>query len=320
MPIGARKCGQQMVICSSPSVNKTPVGNNTPPLPYPVQCTLDSSNDVSSNVFFNENEAFTLGSNTNYVVGDAAGSIGGNSSGTTSREAEPIKHSKTVRVNKKEVIRCGDTFDMNAKNTRGTLTCSPPSKATPITDEGKVEAQEEISEEEAQEEKGWFDKLVDSAEESWEKAKEFAKEVNDEYKITTRIEGLGDAATGIAEGIVAVPMIMAPEPVTTAAGIGLGAVAVDTLQSGARQAWTGEATDSLISQGVEATATGLGASPEAASLAKDVASSVTNPKKILTKGDDIVEGATDMIKKDTKKKETKKDDKNNVAIKGNCIV
>jgi len=319
MPIGARKCGQQTVICSSPSVNKTPVGNNTPPLPYPVQCTLDSSNDVSSNVFFNENEAFTLGSDTNYVVGDAAGSIGGNSSSTTSREAEPIKHSKTVRVNKKEVIRCGDTFDMNAKNTRGTLTCSPPSKATPITDEGKVEAQEEISEEEAQEEKSWFDELVDSAEESWEKAKEFAKEVNDEYKITTRIEGLGDAVTGIAEGIVAVPLILAPEPVTTAAGIGLGAVAVDTLQSGARQLWTGEATDSLISQGAEAAATGLGAGPEAASMVKDAVSGVTNPKKFLKNS------AKDMIKKDTKKKETekketKKDEKNNVAIKGNCIV
>lgn len=158
MPIGARKCAQQTVVCSSPSVNKTPMGNATPPIPYPVQCTLSSANAVSSNVFFNGNEVFTMGSDTNHVVGDAAGSVGGDSSGTTSKEAEPINHSKTVMVNKKEVIRCGDTFDMNAKNTKGTLTCSPPPKAPPITDEGKIETEEkEPIEEEVEEEKGFFD-------------------------------------------------------------------------------------------------------------------------------------------------------------------
>lgn len=329
MAIGARKCGQQTVICSSPSVNKTPIGNSTPPIPYPVQCTLSDSNAVSSNVFFNDNEAFTMGSDTNYVVGDAAGSVGGDSSGTTSKEAEPVKHSRTVQVNKKKVIRCGDTFDMNAKNTQGTLTCSPPPSASAISDEGKVEPQEETTEEEAEEEKSWFDELSDSIEEGWDKAKEVAgevakkaKEIDDEYKIMNRIDGAADVVFGIGEGAGAIALIAAPEPtmVTKAGGIALGAVAIDTLQSGATQFWTGEATDSLISQGAEAASTALGASPEAAAMTKDIASVISNPKKILTKGDEIVKDAKAMNKKD--KKNDDKDDNNNkdenVAIRKKC--
>jgi len=37
------------------------------------------------------------------------------------------------------VIRCGDKFHMNAQNTKGTLTCSPPPNAPDITDDGKLE-------------------------------------------------------------------------------------------------------------------------------------------------------------------------------------
>lgn len=139
--IGARKCGKQMVICTSPSVNKTPVGNSTPPLPYPVQCTLSPSNATSANVFFNSNEAFTMNSDSNYVVGDAAGCIGGKSSGTVSKQAEPIEHSSSVYINKKKVVRCGDAFYMNAKNTKGSLTCSPPAIVPNITDNGKIECE-----------------------------------------------------------------------------------------------------------------------------------------------------------------------------------
>jgi hypothetical protein len=136
--IGARKCGKQMVICATPSVNKTPIGNSTPPIPYPVQCTLSTSNEVSGNVFFNANEAFTLSSDSNYVIGDAAGSVGGTSSGTVSQKAEPIDSSKSVYVNKRQVVRCGDKFYMNNKNTTGTLVCSPPIVAPHITDSGKL--------------------------------------------------------------------------------------------------------------------------------------------------------------------------------------
>jgi YD repeat-containing protein len=136
--IGARKCSKQQVICKSPSVNWTRIGKDTVPIPYSVQCHLAKSNEVSGDVFFNSNEAFTLSSDTNYVKGDARGSKKGIKSGTVSAEAEPIEHSSSVRCNCRWVVRCGDLFYMNAKNTVGNLTCSPAVSKPHITDSGKI--------------------------------------------------------------------------------------------------------------------------------------------------------------------------------------
>ena len=137
--IGARKCGKQQVICISPSVNLTQIGNSVVPIPYPVQYTLSSSNHTSKNVFFNDNEAFTLECDSNKVKGDAAGKKKGIKSHTVSDKSEPIDSSKSVYVNGKQVVRCGDKFYMNSKNTTGTLVCSPPIIAPNITDSGKLE-------------------------------------------------------------------------------------------------------------------------------------------------------------------------------------
>ena len=137
--IGARKCGKQQVICISPSVNLTQIGNSVVPIPYPVQYTLSTSNYTSKNVFFNDNEAFTLECDSNKVKGDAAGKKKGIKSHTVSDKSEPIDSSKSVYVNGKQVVRCGDKFYMNSKNTTGTLICSPPITAPNITDSGKLE-------------------------------------------------------------------------------------------------------------------------------------------------------------------------------------
>ena len=72
------------------------------------------------------------------MTGDAAGSVGGIRSGTVSQKAEPIDSSKSVYVNGRHVVRCGDKFYMNDENTMGTLVCSPPIVAPHITDSGKL--------------------------------------------------------------------------------------------------------------------------------------------------------------------------------------
>ena len=136
---GARKCGKQTVVHMAPSVNWTKVGKHTVPIPYPVSYDLAQSREVSGNVNFNSNEAFTMGSDSNKVKGDGKGRKKGVKSGTVSAQAEPIEHSSSVRINCKQVVRCGDMFYMNAKNTIGSLTCSPPVSAPSITDSGKVE-------------------------------------------------------------------------------------------------------------------------------------------------------------------------------------
>ncbi len=136
--VGARQCGKQQVIHKCYCVNWTRIGKHTVPVPYAVQCTLSQSKVVSGDVFFNSNKAFTLSSDTNYVKGDTKGSKKGIKSNTVGAEAEPIEHSSSVRCNCHWVVRCGDLFHMNAKNTIGNLTCSPAVSKPHITDSGKI--------------------------------------------------------------------------------------------------------------------------------------------------------------------------------------
>jgi hypothetical protein len=74
------------------------------------------------------------------------------------------------------------------------------------------------------------------------------------------------AVGGIAELVGAGLLLAAPEPTmaTKAGGIVLGAHGLDTVQSGARQLWTGKSTRSLTEQGASALALQLGADKEAA--------------------------------------------------------
>ena len=136
--LGARLCGKQKTIFDKPTMNKTLVGSTEPPLPYPVVEPLSSSDGCSPNVNYNGNPAFTIASDTTKVTGDAAGALKGVSSSTVSAKATAIDKSSSVFVNGKNVVRCNDKFNMNKKNTQGTLVCAPPPSASPITDEGKI--------------------------------------------------------------------------------------------------------------------------------------------------------------------------------------
>jgi len=185
-----------------------------------------------------------------------------------------------------------------------------------------------MSQGEVESEKGFFSALWDDinevADDVADGAKEVAKtaqEINDKYKVTSRAEGALDVVTGAVEGVGAFLLAVAPEPtmISKVGAAALGAVSADTMQSGARQLWTGEATDSLIAEGSEAMAGVLGASPETAKVIKDAAAGLQKPRKVITDAKEIVDDVKDMVKpKKSNKKETKKED--GVQIKGTCTV
>lgn len=118
--IGARQNGSLKAVSTAPSINKTPVGNSTPPLPYPVTQDLGSSVGVVPNVRFNGDPAYVLDKSTQpKCTGDAPGSCGGVKCGTTSGEVKPVRGSSNMRISGKPVIRQGDPCTMNSGNCPG---------------------------------------------------------------------------------------------------------------------------------------------------------------------------------------------------------
>ncbi len=118
--IGARKNSKYIIICDTPSVNLTPIGDKVVPVPYNISQTLDISEHTSNNVHFNGDEAFVWNSMTPKCVGDEKGTKKGVISKSQSAICEPLDTagSKSVHINGKKVIRVGDKFNMN-KPTKG---------------------------------------------------------------------------------------------------------------------------------------------------------------------------------------------------------
>ncbi|WP_080410239.1 polymorphic toxin type 15 domain-containing protein [Burkholderia ubonensis] len=127
--LGARKDSAFKAVSTAPSINKTPVGSSTPPLPYPVTEDLSSSLGTVPHVRFNGDPAYVLNQSTQpSCKGDAAGSCKGVKSGTVSGEVKPVKGSSTVRITGKPVIREGDPCTLNGGNCPGIyVTQSAPS-------------------------------------------------------------------------------------------------------------------------------------------------------------------------------------------------
>lgn len=118
--LGARKKRSYSAISTAPSINKTPVGSSTPPLPYPVSQDLSNSVGTAKRVRFNGDEAYILDQSTQpSCTGDAAGSAKGVKSGTVSGEVKPVEGSSTVRITGKPVIRVGDPCTLNGGNCPG---------------------------------------------------------------------------------------------------------------------------------------------------------------------------------------------------------
>lgn len=131
--IGARKSGDFKAVSTAPSINKTPMGNSTPPIPYPTTQDLSNSVAVAHTVKFNGDPAYTLDRTTQPSgKGDDGGSAKGVKSGTVNGEVKPTKASGTVRAEGKHVVREGDPNTMNDGNNPGIYTTTQtPSDAPP---------------------------------------------------------------------------------------------------------------------------------------------------------------------------------------------
>jgi len=123
---GARKTGQAIVVCTSPDVCRTPMGDSTPPVPYQITANFSDSASVSPNVRFGGDPVFILDQSIiTRVTGDEPGTAGGVKSGTNVNIVEPVEASKNVKVNKKRVVRHNDACKMNNGNTMGRVVYQP---------------------------------------------------------------------------------------------------------------------------------------------------------------------------------------------------
>lgn len=110
----ARKESGWIVVCLTPDVCKTPMGNSTPPVPYPVTAKLEGCVQVVESVRANGHPVLVFDqSKVPQTIGDAAGTANGISSGTVGANCYPKTHSATVRATGKMIIRHDDEFWMN---------------------------------------------------------------------------------------------------------------------------------------------------------------------------------------------------------------
>ncbi|MGJ7501575.1 PAAR-like domain-containing protein [Variovorax sp. ZT5P49] len=120
-PEAGRDVSKAIVVCTAPDVCKTPIGSSTPPIPYQITGKLGDDASTSQNVFLTGLKAFKFDSVVTHVTGDEPGTATGIKSGTVGDIAEPKTASSVVRVNGQWLVRDGDTFWMNKRNTVGEL-------------------------------------------------------------------------------------------------------------------------------------------------------------------------------------------------------
>lgn len=114
MPTGARKDSTFKAVSLLPDVCKTPMGPNMVPVPYPIIGDLDDSIEVARTVRFNGDPVFLLiDSVVTTVTGNEAGTGGGMKSGVNKDKVRATTGARTVRVEKRYVVRHGDECEMN---------------------------------------------------------------------------------------------------------------------------------------------------------------------------------------------------------------
>lgn len=92
------------------------------------------------------------------------------------------------------------------------------------------------------------------------------KDMGESETLSTRLWGGAQALLGVVEAVGAGALLLTPEPtmLTKAGGAALGASALDQIQAGARQLWTGRRAETLTFEATRRAASGLGANPEVA--------------------------------------------------------
>jgi len=129
---GARKSADFKAVSSAPSINKTPVGNSTPPLPYNTFQDLSNSQSEVPTVTLNGDPAYVLDQTTqSSCKGDDVGTANGIRSNTVNGEVKPTGASGTVTFGGKWVVRSNDPCVMNGGNNPGIYVTASPASANP---------------------------------------------------------------------------------------------------------------------------------------------------------------------------------------------
>ncbi|ENA0608834.1 DUF4150 domain-containing protein [Enterobacter bugandensis] len=129
----ARQDGSWKVISTTPDVCKTPIGPAVLPIPYPVIADMGTAVGVVTSVNANGKPLLVLEQSViPKTQGDEPGTARGIKSGTVGDICEPLEHSKTAFAGGKPVLRHGDAFWMNARNTAGIIVGQPPTPDVPV--------------------------------------------------------------------------------------------------------------------------------------------------------------------------------------------
>ncbi|APX11588.1 DUF4150 domain-containing protein [Tateyamaria omphalii] len=119
---GSRDTGSGIIISVTPDVCRTPVGSSMPPIPYCIYAIQGDDANTAATVRMTGQRAHNMASIVTQCSGDAPGTGGGVSSGTTGSVCHPRSHSNTVRIQGEWAVRHNDYWDMNNRNTFGRLT------------------------------------------------------------------------------------------------------------------------------------------------------------------------------------------------------
>ena len=116
----ARHSGKQAtVVCLAPDVCKTPVGSAVVPIPYMILSRLSWSKTTASSTKMTGQEAFTMASRTDKVVGDEPGTVGGVKSGVNRGWCRPKSNKTSVFVEGRELIQNDNLYEMNCAGPNG---------------------------------------------------------------------------------------------------------------------------------------------------------------------------------------------------------
>lgn len=154
--IGARQNASLKAVSTAPSINKTPMGNSTPPIPYATTQDLANSASVAASVKFNGNPVYVLNMTQQPACkGDDPGNANGIKSGTVNGYVKPTGAASHFKAEKHYVVRQGDPNVMNGGNNPGVyITSQVPHapggvKAATSSDQSSPPVQAETPKEEA---------------------------------------------------------------------------------------------------------------------------------------------------------------------------
>nr|WP_284675726.1 PAAR-like domain-containing protein [Neisseria subflava] len=91
---------------------------SVPPIPFPLFADLGGAKTVAKDVRLNRKPAFVFkASKTDKTYGDEIALPGrkGVKSRTATKPAWPMRHSSSVKIRKRYIVRTGDMFHMNGK-------------------------------------------------------------------------------------------------------------------------------------------------------------------------------------------------------------